>query len=150
MTPAQWFSIANPLALLGWICLIASLCLPVASAWTSRLRLLAGRVVPLLLCVGYAAAVIIWIGTGSGGGFSSLDSVAILFSSPVALLAGWIHYLAFDLFIGRWIVDDAVALKTNRITLIVCLLLTFMFGPLGLLLYFGLRVRRTRPLTSNL
>ena len=39
---------------------------------------------------------------GSEGGFSSLPDVALLFSNPWLLLAGWIHYLAFDLLVGSW------------------------------------------------
>ena len=44
---------------------------------------------------------------GAEGGFGSLADVATLFGKPELLLAGWIHYLAFDLFIGAWEVRDA-------------------------------------------
>jgi ABA4-like protein len=69
------------------------------------------------------------------GGFGSLDQVAILFSNRQALLAGWIHYLAFDLFIGSWEVRDAQRLAIPHLAVIPALVLTFMFGPIGLLLY---------------
>lgn len=96
-------------------------------------------------------------GRGSApGGFNSLDGVASLFSSRGLLLAGWIHYLAFDLWVGRWQVDT----RANgpafgwavRISAIGCLLMTFLFGPIGLLLFCGLllsrRIRRSGDLAA--
>jgi hypothetical protein len=56
------------------------------------------------------------------------------------LLAGWIHYLAFDLFIGSWEVRDAQRLGLNHLLVIPCLALTFLFGPIGLMLYFLIRL----------
>ncbi|MDH4392135.1 MAG: ABA4-like family protein [Aquabacterium sp.] len=142
MTPPVWFSIANPFALLGWVMLIAALLAPAQGAWRQRLLWLAGRVWPLMLGLGYAAALVAHWGSAPGGGFGTLDEVAALFRSPGNLLAGWLHYLAFDLFIGRWVVDDATSRGLQghaRWALLPCLLLIFLFGPVGLLLYFGLR-----------
>lgn len=143
MTPDAWFRIANPLAAAGWLLLAVALFVPAASPWRARLLGVAGRVLPLLLSAGYGAALVASWGSAPGGGFSSLEGVATLFSSRGLLLAGWVHYLAFDLFIGRWAVDDALSRGLNRVALLPCLFLIFMFGPLGLLLYFGLR--QTRP-----
>ncbi len=143
MTPASWFGIANPLAAAGWLVLALALFVPAASPWRARLLGLAGRVLPLLLSAGYVAALLASWGSAPGGSFSSLEGVATLFSSRGVLLAGWVHYLAFDLFIGRWAADDALSRGVNRFALLPCLFLIFMFGPLGLLLYFGLR--QTRP-----
>lgn len=67
-----------------------------------------------------------------------------LFEDPYLLLAGWVHYLAFDLFIGSWEVRDAQRLRLPRLLVVPCLLLTFLFGPAGLLLYFTIRWVRTR------
>jgi hypothetical protein len=78
-------------------------------------------------------------GSAPGGGFGTLDEVAALFRSPGNLLAGWLHYLAFDLFVGRWIVDDALSRAGPRWPVLPCLALTFLFGPVGLLLHFALR-----------
>ncbi len=143
MTPSEWFSIANPLSLLGWLLLGAALFAP-GSRWRHGLLGLGGRALPLLLSGGYVAALVASWGSAPGGGFGSLDQVATLFRSPGVLLAGWIHYLAFDLFIGRWIVDDALlrgpaAGALKRVLLLPVLLLTFMFGPAGLLSWFALR-----------
>jgi len=77
---------------------------------------------------------------GADGGFSSLAEVARLFENPSLLLAGWVHYLAFDLFIGAWEVRDARRLGIPHLLVVPCLVLTFMLGPVGLLLYLGLRV----------
>jgi hypothetical protein len=75
-----------------------------------------------------------------GGGFSTLAQVAVLFSSPYALLAGWIHYLAFDLFTGAWQAREAARLGISRWIVLPCLLLTFLLGPLGLALFLVLKL----------
>jgi Domain of unknown function (DUF4281) len=154
MTPHQWFAVANPLAMLGWIALAAALLLP-AGTMRTRLAEAGGRFVPLLLCVGYVVALVAFWGSSPGGGFGTLNEVAILFSSPGVLLAGWVHYLAFDLFIGRWIVDDALARAAGssaarRALLLPVLLLTFLFGPAGLLAWFTLRglAAKQQPVSS--
>jgi hypothetical protein len=67
-----------------------------------------------------------------------------VFSSQGKLLGGWLHYLAFDLFVGRWMIDDALELKRSRWVVLPCLLFTFLCGPVGLLLYFALRIWKSR------
>jgi hypothetical protein len=141
MTPATWFSLANGFALLGWLLLVAGLFTPTASPWRVRLLAWPGRVWPLVLGGGYALALVVYWDSASGGGFDSLAGVAALFSAPGLLLAGWVHYLAFDLFVGRWIVDDGSSLAVPRLLLLPCLVLTFLFGPVGLLAYWALRTR---------
>ena len=79
-----------------------------------------------------------------GAGFGSLQALALLFQSPTALLAGWIHYLAFDLFIGAWQVRDAGRREINHWLVVPCLFFTLMAGPVGLLLYLLLRFIMTR------
>jgi hypothetical protein len=137
MSPSTAFSVANALALLGWVVLLAGLW--TSGAWRRRCLRLGGRAVPLLLSTGYAAAMALYWGTAPGGGFGSLAQVAALFSAPGLLLAGWVHYLAFDLFIGRWIVDDTLARGMSRVAALPCLVLTFLAGPVGLLLHFVLK-----------
>jgi hypothetical protein len=134
----SWFGLANTLALAGWLMLAGALF--AGGGLRARLLALAGRLWPLALAGGYGAALAAAWGTApAGSGFGTLQAVATLFSAPGALLAGWVHYLAFDLFVGRWIVDDALARGTHRLLLLPVLALTFMFGPLGLLAWFGLR-----------
>ncbi len=55
------------------------------------------------------------------------------------MLAGWIHYLAFDLFVGSWEVSDARANGIHHLLVVPCLLATFMAGPIGLALYFAIK-----------
>ena len=95
MTPDTLFQIANPLALVGWIALASSPLAPRAA------QLVAGMVVPLVLSAGYTAVVLAFWGSADGG-FDSLANVARLFESRWLLLAGWVHYLAFDLLVGAW------------------------------------------------
>lgn len=134
MAAAQVFSIANPFALVGWVILIVAIVMR-----NARLRdIVAGTIWPLLLSVLYVVAL--GLGWGStGGGFSSLADVRQLFSGDWTLLAGWVHYLAFDLFIGAWIAAEAERRGMSRLLLIPILPLTFLFGPAGLLLFAILR-----------
>ena len=67
-----------------------------------------------------------------------------LFADPWLLLAGWVHYLVFDLFLGAWEVRDAQRLRIPHLLVVPCLVLTFLFGPVGLLLYGIVRAARTR------
>ena len=140
MTDVQLFQIANTTALLSWIVLIVQ---PHRTAPILRF------LIPALLAIVYVWA----LGTAPSnpdGGFGSLAQVKALFTQDRAVLAGWVHYLAFDLFIGCWIVLDAQERRIAHLMTVPCLVMTFMFGPAGLLLYFMLRwtfwyMRRERP-----
>jgi len=133
MTPDRLFSIANTIALAAWITMIVLQ----RRSWV--LNVLIGRVVPAVFAAIYIAIVAgAW--AGSTGGFSSLAGVAALFSNRWLLLAGWLHYLAFDLLIGRWELVDAQARGIGIVRVLPCLLLTFMFGPAGWLLYIIVRL----------
>ena len=131
MTPPQLFSIASAAATIGWALLIL---LP-GRRWAS---MTAGAVVPGSLAALYVAVIAanFW---GADGGFGSLDEVARLFGDPWLLLAGWVHYLAFDLLIGTWEARDARTRGVPHRALIPCLIGTFLFGPAGWLLYLGAR-----------
>ncbi|MBC7923560.1 MAG: DUF4281 domain-containing protein [Ferruginibacter sp.] len=128
MNPDLLFTVCNNAALVGWLLLVF------APRWKyTRPAIFSG------LILGFAALYILFIassfGKTPGGGFGSLEQVARLFSNPVALLAGWVHYLAFDLLVGCWISADARRAGVAHLATVPCLLLTFMFGPTGLLLY---------------
>lgn len=137
MSPEKLFSICSTLVLPGWLLLIF---LP---RWKWTARLVCAVVLPLMLAVVYLYLIVTNFGS-SDGGFGSLAEVARLFQNPYNLLAGWIHYLAFDLFVGSWEVRDAQKVGVHHLLVVPCLVLTFIFGPVGLLLYFALRfaVRR--------
>lgn len=129
------FSACSALALLGWVMLIV---LP----RQRHARLVAGVGIPLAIAVVYTVLIALSFGR-SEGGFGSLSEVARLFQNPALLLAGWVHYLAFDLFIGGWEARDAQHHGVPHLLVVPCLLLTFMLGPIGLLLYFAIRSWRT-------
>jgi Domain of unknown function (DUF4281) len=133
VSPDQIFSIANVAALCAWLLLIV---LP-GRPWVTRL---AGVAVPAAFAVLYSVIIAMHF-FSSDGGFSSLPDVARLFSNPWLLLAGWIHYLAFDLLVGSWEARDARERGINNLLVIPCLVMTFMFGPAGWLLYLGVRSR---------
>ena len=73
-----------------------------------------------------------------------------LFKDPKAVLAGWIHYLAFDLFVGLWITQDAIKIGLNRWLLIPVQILTFMFGPVGFGMYWFIRRFKTKAIILGL
>ena len=135
MTADFLFSLANPAALLGWIIL------GVGIVWNKPFLRdeIAGRVWPLGLSVLYTILIGAFFFKAEGG-FDTLANVQKLFTFPWAALAGWVHYLAFDLFIGAVISRDIMKLGISRLFLIVLLPLTFMFGPIG---YLGFVIVRT-------
>ena len=138
MTPDQMFSLVNLAALASWVLLAL---LP-RRRWVADI--VAGIAVPAFLAAVYVGIVATqW--AGSSGGFSSLSAVAMLFSNPWLLLAGWTHYLAFDLFVGSWEVRDARDRGVPHLLVLPCLALTFLFGPAGWILYVAIRSRPWSP-----
>lgn len=131
LTPDLLFSLANPVALLGWALLV------LAPRWRLTQRLVLSGALPLVLAGCYALLIgSHYLGPhAQEGGFSTLADVAALFRNPWALLAGWVHYLCFDLCVGIWESRDARRRGVPHLLLVPCLLLTFLFGPVGLLLY---------------
>ena len=131
MTPEQLFSVANTVALVAWLALI----LFQRHRWATNVvvvaavSLFAATYIPLIAARFF----------GSSGGFSSLAGVATLFADPWLMVAGWLHYLAFDLLVGRWEAQDAASRGLSPWLVAPCLLMTFMFGPAGWLLYMSIR-----------
>ncbi len=137
MTPDSLFQLSGPLAMLGWLALLAA---PLAPRLA---QVVAAQVVPLVLAVAYAALILMhW--AGAEGGFGSLSDVASLFANPWLLLAGWLHYLAFDLFVGAWEVRTARAEGIPHWQVVPCLALTFLFGPAGFFVFSALRLSAAR------
>ncbi|PDH35759.1 MAG: hypothetical protein CNF01_07940 [Halieaceae bacterium MED-G27] len=130
----QIFSFCSGLAMLGWLGL----------ALAPRLEFtrdtMPSLIIPIILGVTYAYLMFSFSGSASeDGGFGSLAEVKALFGVDALLLAGWIHYLAFDLFVGAWIVRDAQKEWISHWLVLPCLFFTLMAGPFGLLLYLVLR-----------
>jgi len=130
--PDTLFQLAGPLAVLGWLSLALAPFAPrIADA-------LAALVIPALFSIAYTALVLVhW--ADAPGGFGSLAEVMALFTTPAVALAGWVHYLAFDLFVGAWITRTARAEGISHLLILPCLVLTFLFGPAGFLAFTALR-----------
>lgn len=133
MTADQMFAIANPAAIVCWLLLAA---MP-GRRWVTTLS---GRIAPGLFALAYLAIVVVAF-AGTEGSFSTLAGVGTLFDNPWMLMAGWLHYLAFDLLTGTWEAIDSVKRGVPRWLLAPCLFLTLMFGPVGWLAYLGVRTR---------
>ena len=134
MTAPALFSAFNMLALTGWVILAAGVFLK-----RNFLRdTIAGLWLPVLLSAAYAALILFFFASAPGG-FNSLAEVQLLFTAPWAALAGWVHYLAFDLWMGSRIARESDTLGLPRWLLIVLLPLTFLFGPMGYLAFEAIK-----------
>jgi hypothetical protein len=142
MNLEQVFQLSSNLALIGWLFFI------IAPRWKWSHRIVLGVIVTLLSTV-YAYFVFRSLSMGDLESFGSLDGVMSLFTKREAVLVGWVHYLAFDLMTGWFILSNAARHNIRHIFLIPCLVLTFMLGPTGLLLYFVLRTTLKRSYFLN-
>jgi len=131
------FSIVNSFSLAGWLLLIFG------PRWRWTARLVHAGVIPGLLAIAYTVLIVSTFGDAEGG-FGSLAELMKLFRSDWSVLTGWIHYLAFDLFIGGWEARDSRAVGIPHWKVVPCLLLTFLLGPIGLLTYYLLRFSAVR------
>ncbi|WNJ92528.1 ABA4-like family protein [Bosea sp. 685] len=122
------FMLGSLLAILGWLALLL---LP---RWRGLSAILAGAVIPAVLSLGYFVLIAVFWSEAKGD-FSSLDGIAGLFASRPLLLAGWLHYLAFDLFLGNWILRRAQEEAIPHWLMLPVLLATFLFGPIGFLAF---------------
>ena len=131
------YSGASALAMIGWLAL--------ALAPLQRSSCVAfARILALLLAAAYVAQFFFTTENVEGAGFGSLAEVSALFTAPGNVMMGWTHYLAFDLFIGSWEVEDAEREGIPHWLVLPCLFFTLMLGPIGLLLYFTIRIGRRR------
>ncbi len=147
MTPELLFSHVGTAAMAGWALLILG---PRRLVWLNALPL---WIIPAGLSAVYAALIFSRF-SGMGGGFDSLANVATLLADDWALLAAWVHFLAFDLFIGAVMAARMDRVGVGRLVQTPILLSTFMLGPLGFLIAalteLGLRARRLPTQTKSL
>jgi hypothetical protein len=134
MRPDQLFSLANALALAAWLGLLL---LPHVAAIRN---VIAGAAIPCLFASAYAVILARFFDPGGFARFSTLEGLASLQESPWLLLAGWLHYLAFDLFVGAWEVRMARRDGIAHLAVVPSLILTFMVGPVGLLVFMVTRL----------
>jgi Mg2+/Co2+ transporter CorB len=130
------FKLFNGIALLGWATIIGM------PFWEDGSTFVAYVVVSLLaLIYAYLLYSSFKVKPESGAdrpSFFNIRGVIALFQNPVAILVAWVHILAFDLMAAVYIQQEGSLLDMSHWLLIPCYLLTLMFGPLGLLLFFAM------------
>ncbi|MEL6380579.1 MAG: ABA4-like family protein [Pseudomonadota bacterium] len=132
LAPETIFTLGNQLALVGWIILVFFPRRFIPVVWIPHF------IIPGVLGLAYAMLILTSFGQ-SDGSFSSIEGVRTLFADDLALTAGWLHYLAFDLFIGSWIALEADKIGVPRILQAPILLATFMLGPIGLVIFLVIK-----------
>lgn len=137
MSPDTIFNLCSNIAMGAWIVLIF---LPF---WVHSDKFILGIIITLLSIV-YAWLIFDTFRFSDISKFGSLPGVMELFTNPIAVTAGWVHYLAFDLLAGIFVKRNSVKHNISHWIIIPCLLMTFMFGPMGLLLYLLVRLIKTR------
>ena len=138
MSPDSIFQACSTIAMAGWLVLLI-----ISPFWSSFDKFLIGIIITLFAIV-YAWLIFQVFTPGDFEKFSSLNGVMDLFTDKTAVTAGWVHYLAFDLLTGIWIKKNAQKYNIHHLILIPCLLLTFMLGPIGFLLYLLVRSIKTK------
>ncbi len=131
LSPDAIFSLVNAAALPGWLWLATWLWLP--AGWQQRTRHI-GLVLPTCLALIYTVLALVHLGSADGG-YDTLAGVMSLFRSPGATLAGWVHFLAFDLVVGWCITRHGSRHCVGRLSILFSLFVTFVLGPFGLLIY---------------
>jgi len=128
------FTLSNLFVLPFWLLMIF---LPHWS-WTQRIMRTLWPVV--VLAVVYALLLVTQIGAGGGSLLNpTLDGIAGLLGTPAGATVAWVHFLAFDLFVGRWVYLDSREWGMSAWLASPALFFVFLAGPLGLLLYLILR-----------
>lgn len=79
-----------------------------------------------------------------GASFFTLAGVSRIFTTPRTIIACWVHYLVFDLFVGAWEARDAARRGIHHFYVVPCLVATLLFGPVGLGAYLALRAVKAR------
>jgi len=138
MMPSSIFSIVNIAAMVMWFLLVF---LP---RWKVTKFLIQYKLIPIALAIVYVIFIVQSLLAGVVLDFGSLNSVKTLFTNENLLLAGWIHYLVFDLLIGMWILDQNKNLGINNLFIALCLIFTFMLGPIGYLLFILFKNIKTK------
>jgi hypothetical protein len=143
MSADTLFTICNNGVLPAWLLLLF------APRWEWTQRLVHAVWIPALLGLVYVGIFALGPPPPEGGSFFSLQGVMTFFTQPTAVLAGWVHYLVFDLFVGSWELRDSQRRGIAHAWMVPVLLLTLMLGPAGLLAYMALRFALTRTLTLD-
>ena len=110
-------------------------------------------IAPILLAIGYIyLSYNIYIEGNIFDGFelySGLDGLYTMFANETLLLIFWLHFLSISLFAGAWIVRDGNKYLIPKIILIPSLILTYFSGPIGLVLYWFIRIFFAKKISFN-
>ena len=110
-------------------------------------------IVPILLAVSYAyLSYIVYQEGDIFDGFelySGLDGLYSMFANEALLLIFWLHFLAISLFAGSWIVRDSKRYFIPKVVTIPSLILTYFSGPVGLLIYWFIRIFFAKKISFN-
>ena len=139
MTAASIFSFGNTFVLTGWVLLLF---LP---NWKYTQTIILSGIIVLFAAL-YSFLILKDIGSFNPESFSTLANVKALFQNDDAVAAGWLHYLGFDLFVGAYIVREAHSKQISRWIYTIALPFTFMFGPIGYLIFFIIKTIKTKTL----
>lgn len=138
MSDATIFAVCNYGIIPFWLLLV------LAPRWVWTKRLVHSALPALLLVPTYA--ILLWGDSPGpqGASFFTLEGVTRIFTTPKTIIACWIHYLVFDLFVGAWEARDAARRGIAHGWVVPCLVMTLMFGPVGYGLYLLIRFAKTR------
>ena len=79
-------------------------------------------------------------GLGNFNLYLGIDNVLTLFSDKSFLMFFWIHFISINLFVGGWIVRDGQKFSINKFLLLFPLVITYLIGPMGLFIYWLIRI----------
>ena len=72
--------------------------------------------------------------------YLGINNILNLFSNETFLILFWVHFITINLFTGGWIVKDSQKFNINKILIIIPLIITYLIGPLGLFIYWLIRI----------
>ena len=130
-----FFQLGNVLVLPAWVMLLF---FP-GNAHLNKLI----KATTWLLAAAYISLLFGGMGDFDSNSFSSLQGLRTLFASDEALAAGWLHYLCFDLLVGYYIVTKGREQALARWKYTLPLPFTFLFGPMGWLLFALFNAKRS-------
>ena len=131
------FQFGNTFVLLGWLLLVF------IPYWKYTQPIIMNGII-IILAIIYSIFILKDIGSFNPDSFGSLESVMQLFTNEDSVAVGWIHYLAFDLFAGAYLMRKSKTLGISQVLATICLPFTFMFGPMGYLLFFIIKTVKTK------
>jgi hypothetical protein len=143
MSPEIIFKLSTIVALAGWFILFF-----LSPFWFRADRFIIGVII-LLLTLTYTWLVIVYFDFHLAEQMKTLNGFADIFNNKYLAAAGWVHYLALDLMTGTWIKKNAFKNGIPHWVTLICLLLTLMAGPIGLLAYLVTRALYTRQYFSE-